>query len=182
MLFNPWKHHARYLRERIDDYYEIGEVGLQLLAKELKVLGTELMDLYYGSLPPEKIAIEVIRTLKENHLLQVDAYTNWLQAESGYGIVTLEDQSQWVLRMGAVDGRFVHVHPGRWVPQTRRVRANVLKTAVLVKAYATVHNADPLDIKIVNHVRLTYLELSPMAKVGGDKGLAPIIQLLTDEE
>ena len=43
----------------------------------------------------------------------------------------MPDGSAWVLRQGEEGGRYVHVHPGRRTPPTLRVRATVLKTAVM---------------------------------------------------
>ena len=43
------------------------------------------------------------------------------------------------------DARYVHVHPARYSPESRRVRANVLKTAVMALAVVKVHGGDPTD-------------------------------------
>ena len=83
-----------------------------------------------------------------------------------------------MLRVGDEGGRHVHVHPGRWVPQTRRVRANVLKTAVMVHAWAGVHGGSPLDLALVNRVRQKYLGLAPMSRLLGEQGLVEVIDLL----
>jgi len=84
----------------------------------------------------------------------------------------------WVLRAGAEEGRYVHVHPGRWAPATRRVRANVLKTAVMVLAYFGVHGGDVGDVALVNRVRRQYLGLAPVRDLAGDHGLGQVIELL----
>lgn len=179
VLFNTWKHHAGELRCRIAESAAAGEAGLLDLAQQLVVLGSELMDLYVGALSATDIADRVLEQLQTQNIISNEAYQAWLQANGGYGmLICAEDQSRWVLRQGPEDGRYVHIHPGRWSPATRRVRANVLKTAVQVNAYVQLHGGQPLEIQLVNKVRQQYLGLSPMRAVGGDQGLAPVIAVL----
>jgi hypothetical protein len=89
-----------------------------------------------------------------------------------------QDGSRWVLRLGDETGRYVHVHPARRAPHTRRVRANVLKTAILVPADAAVHGGDPFDIARINQVRGQYLGLSPIIKLEPDEGLGAMLMEL----
>ncbi len=141
------------------------------------------MDLYLGDLSPIQIAEETVRQLREARRLSVEPYQAWLKECGGYGVITFpQDDSQWVLRMGAEQSRHVHVHPARWAPATRRVRANVLKTALLVSAYVEMYSGDPYQVKLVNHVRQKYLDLSPMREVAKDQGLRPVIEVLRGEQ
>src|SRR5262249_10869938 len=140
ILFNPWKHHAAAVRRRIAEVAGAGPAALAGLAPQLLVMGTELMDLYTGPLSPADIAAAVLALLRDEGRLETGAYREWLESNSGYRVVTLPaDDSAWVLRLGEEGGRYVHLHPGRWTPHTRRVRANVLKTAVMALAYAGAH-------------------------------------------
>ncbi|HXG09010.1 MAG TPA: hypothetical protein VNK04_04410 [Gemmataceae bacterium] len=142
------------------------------------VVGTELMDLYVGRLSPAEIAAQVLAALQADNRLAPGAYRAWVEEGGGYRILTLEDGSRWVLRLGETN-RHVHIHPGRWSPQTRRVRANVLKTAVMVLAYVGVHGGDPMDLALVNHVRQQYLGLAPLGKdLAGDQGIGAVIDAL----
>jgi hypothetical protein len=178
VLLNGWKHHAGALRQRIRETVEAGDVGLAELAGRLVVIGTELMDLYTGDLTPTAIADQVLAELTADGHLASNAYGTWVAEGGGYRVTTLPDESRWVLRLGDAD-RYVHVHPARWAPRTRRVRANVLKTAILVLAYVGVHGGDPLDRALVNRVRQQYLGLAPMGKdLAGDQGLGGVIDLL----
>ena len=101
-------------------------------------------------------------------------------AADAYRVLTFpEEGSRWVLRMGDEAGRYVHVHPGRWSPATLRVRANVLKTAVMVLAYAAAYGGDPLDRALVNRVRGEFLGLAPVGKdLAGEQGIGRIIDVL----
>jgi hypothetical protein len=180
VLLNTWKHHAGALRQAIAEAVRAGEPGLQTLAGQLIVIGTELMDLYVGPLSPVAIADRVLQTLRADNRLSLDAYRAWLQQNGGYAVLTFpEDHSRWVLRLGDEADRYVHVHPARWAPETLRVRANVLKTAVLVLAYIGIHGGDPLDLTVLNEVRRQFLGLSPLGKVAaGDQGIAAVLDVL----
>jgi hypothetical protein len=179
VLFNPWKHHAGALRLRIADVGRGGAPALAALPSQLLVIGTELMDLYTGNLSPARIGSEVLAQLQAGGHLPSEVYRPWVDSNGGYRLLTLpEDGSVWVLRAGEPGGRYVHVHPGRWTPATRRVRANVLKTAVLVLAHTAVHDGDPLDVGLVNRVRTEHLGLAPIKGLSGDQGLRAVIELL----
>jgi hypothetical protein len=179
VLLNFWKHHAGALRRQIARAAGAGPAALDELAAQLVVIGTELMDLYTGPLSPAEIAAKVLTTLQSEGRLPREAYGAWLNEGGGYQMLTfVEDQSRWVLRLGDEAGRYVHVHPARRAPQTLRVRANVLKTAVMVLARVGAHGGDPLDLARINAVRSHYLGLSPIGRLTGDQGLRGVIDAL----
>jgi hypothetical protein len=179
VLFNTWKHHAGALRQRVEETAQGGPAALSELAGRLVVLGTELMDLYTGSLSPAAIAENVIAALRAEARLELEPYRAWLRENGGYAVIPFaEDGSRWVLRAGEEGGRYVHVHPARWAPATRRVRANVLKTAVMALAHAAVYGGDPLDVRLVNAVRTTHLGLSRVRALADDQGLSLVIDAL----
>ncbi len=155
-----------------------GPTALDGLARQLVVIGTDLMDLYTGPLTPAEIAAGILPTLRAEDRLEPGAYTAWIAEGGGYRVLTLADGSRWVLRVGDESERYVHIHPARGGLRTRRVRANVLKTAIMVRAYAGVHGGDSHDLTLVNTVRRQYLGLAPLRKFAGDHGLAGTIDLL----
>lgn len=179
ILFNTWKHHAGALRLHIRTAVDAGAAALPGLAAELVVVGAKLMDLYVGAFAPTEVARQVLDRLERDDRLDLAAFRAWVEAQGGYGMIDLPDGSQWVLRVADEEERYVHLHPGRWVPQTRRVRANVLKSAVMTLAHVGVHGGDPLDKVLVNRVRQQYLGLSPVGRdLDGDQGLGEVIELL----
>ena len=179
VLFNSWKHHAGAIRQRLQAIVHEGPEALLDLPRQLQVIGTELMDLYIGALTPVQIADKAIAALQANDTLALDRYKAFLTAGGGYGVLTFPgDDARWVLRLGDETGRYIHVHPARWSPQTRRVRANVLKTATMVQAHVAVHGGDPYDVARINAVRKEFLGLSPMQKLSGDDGLGVILKEL----
>jgi hypothetical protein len=182
VLLNTWKHHAAALRRRIKETADAGPGALPPLAAELVVIGSELMDLYLGALSPAEIGRQTVGRLGADNVLSVEAFRDWVKGAGGYRLMDLSDTSRWVLRFGDETDRYVHVHPGRYSPSTRRLRANVLKTAVMALAHAGVHGGDPMDVKLVNDVRRQHLALAPIGKgLAGDQGLGGVIDLLRNE-
>jgi hypothetical protein len=183
VLLNTWKHHAAAIRQRILAVARAGESALRYLPSQLLVVGTELMDLYTGVLTPSVIAERIIAELEANQRRERGAYDSWLlSCAGGYSVVTFpQDDSRWVLRKGDEAGHYVHVHPARWAVHTRRVRANVLKTAIMVQAHVAVHGGDSFDVGRINAVRKEFLGLSPIGKLSGDEGLALILKELGQE-
>jgi hypothetical protein len=177
VLFNTWKHHAGALRARIREAASIPG-GLEVLARSLVVVGSDLMDLYVGNLTPAAIAAELLDGLREEGRLELDFFRIWIAKSGGFTVRFLSDGSCWVLRSGEGEGRYVHVHPGRWSPHTRRVRANVLRTAVIASADALVRGGDPRDPLRLDRVRRDFLGLGPVGP--GGAAIAEVIEVLAD--
>jgi hypothetical protein len=176
VLLNFWKHHAGALRRQIEGMQKGDTPALKSLARQVVVIGTELMDLYVGALSPADIGAKVVAALQKDQRLPLEAYRAWLATNGGYQVLTFpEVLSRWVLRLGDEAGCYVHIHPARWAPATLRVRANVLKTAVMVLAYVSVYGGDPLDVALINRIRKDYLDFSPIGRLTGDQGLRGII-------
>jgi hypothetical protein len=180
LLFNTWKHHAGFLREEIRNVGAAGPDALRELAARLCVIGADLMDLYYGPLTPREIGRLVIARLAADGVLEPAAFREWIAAAGGFRTLDLNgDLSRWVLRLGAEESRYVHLHPGRWAPLTCRARANVLKTAVMALAYAAVHGGNLADLELINRVRSALLNLPPLARALRDEhGSGAMIALL----
>jgi hypothetical protein len=140
------------------------------------------MDLYLGDLSPLAIGRSMMALLEGENRLSLQAFRPWIESNRGYRTVTLpEDGSQWVLRLGDEADRYLHVHPARWAPKTCRVKANVLKTAVMVLAYTRIHGGDPGDVALVNRVRGDYLGLAPLGhELDSEQGIGQIIQRLQE--
>lgn len=183
MLLNTWKHHAASLRREIDQTVQAGAPALDELASRLIVIGTELMDLYLGRLTPAEIGEKVLAALQDEGRLALPAYRHWLATSGGYVVLTFaEDSSRWVLRLGDEMDRYIHVHPARWAPQTCRVRANVLKTAVMVLVHVGIHGGDPTERTRVSAVRAEYLGLAPIGRnISGAEGLGAVMKLLRSQ-
>jgi hypothetical protein len=182
VLFNTYKHHAGALRARIASLPSAGPGALADLAGRIAVIGSGLMDLYTGSLSPRSIAAHILGGLRSGGRLEWDAYRTWLDGQGGYAVVTLPDESRWVLRLGDEQDRYVHIHPGRWSPASLRVRANVLKSACLVLAHVRLFGGDPMDRALINAVRKEHLGLAPLGRdLESEAGLGAMIDVLRQE-
>jgi hypothetical protein len=179
-LLNTWKHHAGWIRSRIATAVSAGSAGVAALPAEMAVVGSRLMDLYTGSFSPAQIAEHVFTDLKARNLFDYDPLAKWLAEQGEYAMTELPDGSKWTIRLGPADGRYLHLHPGRWVPHTMRVQANTLKSAVMAHAHAKLTGADPTAIAVVNEARKLYLGLLPVRELTGDGGLGAVIAALAE--
>ena len=181
VLLNTWKHHAGWLRWKIADALNRGPAGVAALPAEMAVVGARLMDLYTGDLTPAAVAADVLGRLASAGRTTFPALADWLASQGEYALLPVADGSRWTVRLGPADGRYVHLHPGRWVPHTVRVQANALRTAVMAVAHARLTGGDPLAVAVVNAARVGYLGLTPVARVDAGEGLGAAVRLLWEE-
>ena len=177
-LINTWKHHAGWIRRRIATAVSCGREGVEALPAEMAVVGARLMDLYTGSFAPAEIAEFVFADLKTRELFEFDPLSKWLAEQGEYALTELPDGSKWTIRLGPADGRYLHLHPGRWVPHTMRVQANTLKSAVMAHAHALLTGRDATDLEVANEARKLYLGLLPVRELTGAGGLGAVIAAL----
>lgn len=165
VLFNAFKHHAGFLRERIARW------TLEEAAAEIVVIGHALMDLYTGPMPPDALSSWVMDELGG---MDRDEFAAWLAERGDYATLTHPEGTAWVLRLGEGE-RWVHLHPGRHSPNTVRVQANVLKTAILARVHG-----DAMRLETVNAVRREWLGLPPLKEAPREGvGLGAVIAVLT---
>lgn len=180
LLFNCWKHHEGFLLNIINMVKSLND--LEDLKEDLKKIGNSTTDLYTGKLSLLEISKTVLDYLLGKDLLKKEIYFTWID-ESGEEYRTLEfpDHSIWVLRKGNEPGRHIHIHPGRNVSHTLRVKANVLKTAIAVNAISKIENCHPLDIELINRVREDFMNLSPTKFVTTNQELGRMIIKLAEK-
>lgn len=177
-LLNTWKHHAGWIRRRVGQAVGDGRDAVEVLPVEMAVVGARLMDLYTGPFAPAAIADHVGDQLRAAGRFEFDPLSEWLRDSGEYAMLDLPDGSKWTVRLGPADGRYLHLHPGRWVPNTIRVNANTLKSAVMAHALAGLTGRDPADLAVVNEARRKYLGLLPVRELTGDGGLGAVIEVL----
>jgi hypothetical protein len=177
-LLNTWKHHAGWIRWRIGEAVLGGASGVAGLTREMAVVGARLMDLYVGNFTPAEIGSSIVDQLKSAALLEFDPLAVWLQPQGEFALLELPDGSKWTLRLGPRDGRYLHLHPGRWSPRTIRVQANTLRSAVMAHAHSRLIGAKATDLTVVNEARQRYLGLLPMHELRLDSGLGAVIAVL----
>ncbi|MFD3002251.1 hypothetical protein ACFS7Z_17905 [Pontibacter toksunensis] len=177
ILFHPLKHHLSYIQAFVE--HNATTPGAELKSALLTIGGSQL-DLYAGPLSPLQIATEVLQHLGKLHLVQPTAYQQYLAtADAAYRLVTLSDGTDWVMRWGVVEGRYVHLHPARYAQYTLRVKANVLKTAIAAVITAKKQGKiAAMDTQFINEVRAEWLALPPVKDLSFSEGLGSIIALI----
>jgi hypothetical protein len=176
VLFNCWKHHYDFLLAEIQKQYAF--LDKELLKKLIIKIGNSTTDLYTGSMEIPELVEFCVKRLKRLHRYRKDTYLTWLQGSpEEYQLMDFPDGSVWVLKIGTEEGRHIHIHPGRNVPHSIRVKAIILKTSWLVNLYALNGNRSPMDIDLINYVRNEILGLSPIKFVTMNHDLGKMIYL-----
>jgi hypothetical protein len=174
-LFNPLKHHLGFIRELINTEIERAGIDKKKLTKELKHLGSSVMDVYTGILPVRIICREVEEFLEQKVLLKRDLFFLWVGKNTNdFRIITLSDGSQWTFKNHNNEKRFVHFFPARNSQHTFRVKANTLKSAIL---YNIIIGKDFITGDDLNRVR-TLLGLSPVKDTLDTEAVTEMIEIL----
>jgi hypothetical protein len=133
ILFNPLKHHLGFIRSFValkDEY--AGNSSDKDLVRELKHLGTSVMDVYSGILSISNICNEVWSFLVEKRLSDKKLFSLWTgTGMNEYKKISLSDNSEWTIKYHENNTRFVHIFPARGSCHSFRVKSNTLKSALL---------------------------------------------------
>ena len=174
-LFNPLKHHLGFIRSFIDLKIDESLLDIKDLIKELKHLGTSVMDVYSGILPVRSICNEIEVYLKQKDLLNMASFADWAGKKSTcYKIISISDGSQWTLKYHDNQVRFVHVFPARNSQCGFRVKSNTLKSAMI---YYILIGKDLVTGKDLNRVR-PLLGLSPVKDTIDTEAILEMIEIL----
>ena len=129
VLLNCWKHHLGFIINEINSYRP-DEIPDKLKADLLNI-GNSTTDLYTGEISPPEAAKIAVGLLKKDGLYQKDIYEKWIHdSEDQYQTMEFPDQSVWIFKIGNSHERYIHIHPGRYVPHTLRVKATILKSVI----------------------------------------------------
>jgi hypothetical protein len=176
ILFNPLKHYLPFIRDFVNSRsLTINNPELKELTRELKHIGTCVMDIYTGELSQEIIFSEIWEFLKINNIREKEVYKVW--AGTGfddYRIITLTDNSQWMLKYHNQETRYVHIFPARSSPHSFRTKANTLKSAIL---YIMIIGKDFVSEDDLNAAR-ALAGLSPVKEVADAEAVTEMIEIL----
>ena len=173
VMFNAEKHHLQTIADKAGEYIAQGEGSLEQLLDKLVNKGVHrgsyngVIDVYVGSLRPEQMKAEIAAFLDERGITDFESYRHFLETHGQikrrgyYSSFTLSDGTIMTLRIADDQNQYVHVHPGRYSPNTFRVKAYSLKTAILALYLARCRGLSGQDISIINEAR-NYLELPPV--------------------
>ena len=176
LLFNPLKHYLPFIREFTSNRtITINDPGLKDLTRELKHIGTCVMDIYKGSLPQVTIFKEIIEFLKINDLRAKEPFKAWAGIDfDDYRIIPLSDTSQWTLKYHDHETRYVHIFPARSSPHSFRIKANTLKSAIL---YIIIFGKDFVSDDDLNAAR-ALAGLSPVRETADAEAVTEMIEIL----
>jgi hypothetical protein len=176
ILFNPLKHHLGFIREYIFQKTEgDSDADKKNLIKELKHLGTSVMDIYTGSLLINDICKEVIEFVEQKELSEREIFAGWAGIKmTDFRIISLSDGSQWTLKYHCNILRFVHIFPARGSRNTFRIKSNTLKSALL---YYILVGKDFITSDDLNKVR-PLLGLSPIKDPVDAEAITEMIEIL----
>jgi hypothetical protein len=179
VLFNPLKHHLGFIREvMLESAESIHEADQRGIIKELKHLGTSVMDVYTGSLAISEICSEVMSFLKEKRLTAEIHFSLWAGTKAReFRIISLSDDSQWTLKYYDNVRRFVHIFPARGSSHSFRVKSNTLKSAIL---YYIIIGKDFITGDDLNKVR-PLLGLSPIKDPVDTRAITEMIEILRND-
>jgi len=182
LLFNPLKHHLGFIKEFINLKIEDeSNTLIKNLIKELKHLGTSVMDVYTGSLSVVAICTEIEIFLQQKNLLLKEPFKQWAGISmNNFRIITLSDDSQWAIKYHNSTLRYIHFFPARpgmdgsrAVPAFR-VKSNTLKSALL---YLILIGKDFISGDDLNKVR-PLLGLSPVKDSVDTEAILEMIEIL----
>jgi hypothetical protein len=177
VLLNCWKHHLGYIIDQIRSYSNDGVP--EKLKTDLLNIGNSTTDLYTGKISPDEAGYSAIRFLKKSGKYEMVKYKKWIrESEKEYRCEKFPDNSVWIFKLGNDRERYIHIHPGRYVPETLRVKASVLKISIASMIEARIHHFNPMSLECINHVRKTYLDLSPVKNIRKDSELYKILTLI----
>lgn len=172
---NCFKHHFGFIAEQLHSIKKPDD--FEKLLKSLVLTGNAQMDLYTGTITPHEISKYIIDFLESEKIPNAKKYIDWLATKkNNYFIVSLPDQSKWVLLKGKEKERYVHLHPARYSDHSIRISASSLKTAITSVAYARIHHLNPLDKSVINHVRKTFLDLPEIKSILPNSSSGKLIQ------
>ena len=176
ILFNPLKHHLGFMKDFVDTRSETGRKNDDNdLVKELKHLGTSVMDVYNGKLPLNRICREVLDFLFEKKLSDRLTYSAWTGTKMNeFKIILLSDGSEWTLKYHNNNSRFVHIFPARGSRYSFRVKSNTLKSALL---YYIKVGKDFVTGDDLNSVR-PLLGLSPVRDAVDTEAIVEMIEII----
>jgi len=176
LMFNLLKHYYPFIRNYINIKTEEEKFpGSKTFIKELRHLGTRVMDIYSGELSTDQIFKEIIEFLELNNMTGREPYKKWAGISyHNFRVIPLSDNSQWTLKYFDHETRYVHIFPARLSPHAFRVKANTLKSAIL---YLVLIGKDYISEDDLNKTR-ALAGLSPIKDVSDADAVTEMIEIL----
>lgn len=176
LIFNPLKHYLAFIRDFISiNTLDSGGQDLKNLIRDLKHLGTSVMDVYTGDLSQPDIFREIMEFLNSRNLVSKELFATWVGTKcDDFRITAISDSSRWTLKFHDNEKRFVHIFPARLSPRTFRIKSNTLKSAIL---YLILIGKDYVTEEDLNRAR-AFTGLSPVKEVSDTQAIIELIEIL----
>jgi hypothetical protein len=174
--FNPLKHHLEFIRQFVEERIASdNRTDTAVVLKELRHIGTSVMDVYSGTLGVNTILNEILLSLESQNLISELSFGEWTgKGFFDYKKILLTDGSEWALKYHNDRMRFVHMFPARESMHTFRVKANTLKSAII---YSIVIGKDFISAEDLNRAR-KFLGLSPVKESAEIDAIMRMIEIL----
>lgn len=157
-LLNGLKHHIGYIRHLLPSFPILPEDEFfRLIHKS----GNSVTDFYYGKLSVETICYEIELQLKEIQAFSPENYRRWISGKGLYYCLRISDGSDWLMRRGEFEQRYIHIHPGKYSLHTRRIKSRSLRI-VLAMLYYNKEKKSLFSLEALNHIRENKLDLPPV--------------------
>ena len=176
--FNCWKHHSGFIRNQTNVISQKNFSDAEI-KKLMLVIGNSQMDIYLGKLSPEAIGKEILQRLKKSEHYSRRKFKEWIYRNNkDYKLLKISDKSVWTLRLGIQSKQYIHIHPGRYSPNTTRVKATTLKTAIAFMIKQDYNSGNKPDLKVINDLRENLFGLPPLKSVNSVSGLGKLLALI----
>jgi hypothetical protein len=176
ILFNPLKHHLGFIKDFMNSRTEFERDSSDNdLVRELRHLGTSVMDIYSGTMSVGNICREVLQFLSEVKLNEKNTFAEWAgRNKDDYRVVMLSDGSKWTVKYHNNTSRFIHIFPARGSRYSFRVKSNTLKSALL---YYIKVGKDYITGDDLNLVR-PLMGLSPVRNTIDTEAITEMVEIL----
>ncbi|HVN56850.1 MAG TPA: hypothetical protein VMT63_01005 [Bacteroidales bacterium] len=176
ILFNPLKHHLGYIREFIALNADGNSTpDNEAVVRELKHIGGSVMDVYCGNLSYDEIGDELLCYITTKKLKDQDIFHGWAgTGAKDFRTIYLSDGSNWVMKYYDNEQRFVHSFPARFSPNSFRIKANTLKSAILYQIFIGKDFVSEEDLNTARAIA----GLSPVREIFDTEAIAEMIEML----
>ncbi|MFW6019946.1 MAG: hypothetical protein ACOCPM_05130 [Bacteroidales bacterium] len=163
-LLNGLKHHLPLIRQYLPILKQMPE---HTFLSALKKTGNSVTDFYYGTMNIEPITTEIRKKLIELNVFQQEAFDQWVLNQDDYFCFRISDSSDWLIRRGMNNERYIHIHPGKHSYKTKRIKSRSLRIALAIIYFSNNEN-DLFSLDFLNKIRKEKLDLPPV------KAISPI--------
>jgi len=173
---NALKHLYQHLVLSVEDWKNL---EWEQVVSQLKELGDNQFDVYIGPLTSQDIISQTVDILFKNNAGSRSDLRKWL-GKKGYREVILADKSRWVIREGVEREKYIHLHPGRGQECVKRIKANHLKTAVMLRLDQPGPDiGNPVySTQLINKIRSEKLGLSPVKSISQSNRIMDALKFL----